>query len=142
LLADSSARRHDGAKRPFQRWAPTLADTTDSLPDPDSTDRMGWWGDMDAGAIWNGWPIGSKLWLLRRAAILPPGAKGGATQAWINAYIVSTLQPFIDNKICSSFEIVNIRVDKQRIDVLIRIYRGPKTAIQLMYQVLWQGVRS
>src|SRR4051812_1651501 len=41
-----------------------LADVDDRLPDPDSTDRQGWWGDMDAEAIWNAWPIGTKLWLL------------------------------------------------------------------------------
>src|SRR4249919_3316624 len=43
-----------------------LADPDDILPDPDSTDRQGWWGDMDAETIWNGWPIGCKIWLLRR----------------------------------------------------------------------------
>lgn len=118
-----------------------LAGVDDILPDPDSTDRGGWWGDMDAAAIWNGWPIGTKLWILRRSAILPPGSKIGATQVWVNAYIANALQPFVDHKICSAFDVANIRVDKQRIDALIRIYRGPKTAIQLMYQVLWQGIQ-
>jgi len=118
-----------------------LADVDDVLPDPDSTDRLGWWGDMDAAAIWNGWPIGTKLWLLRRSAILGPGSKLGATQAWANDYICAALQPFVDRKICSSFRLLSLRVDKQRIDVLIHIYRGPKTALQLQYQVLWQGIR-
>jgi phage gp46-like protein len=117
-----------------------LAGDDDILPDPDSTDRQGWWGDMDAGPIWNGWPIGTKLWLLRRSSILPAGSKYGPTQVWANTYIFNSLQPFIDNKICSSFEIVSIRVDKQRIDAAVRMYRGPKAAVQLMYQVLWQGI--
>ncbi|HEY2243453.1 MAG TPA: phage GP46 family protein [Xanthobacteraceae bacterium] len=118
-----------------------LASVDDLLPDPDSDDRLGWWGDMDADTIWNGWPIGTKLWLLRRSAILPPDAKRGATQVWANDYIYNAIQPFIDQKIASSFEIVSVRVDKQRIDAMIRLYRGPMTAVQLMYQVLWQGMR-
>src|SRR5262245_61583977 len=56
-----------------------LAENSDILPDPDSTDRCGWWGDMDAEIIWDGWPIGSRLWLLRRTKITPPGAQIGAT---------------------------------------------------------------
>jgi phage gp46-like protein len=118
-----------------------LAAKDDLLPDPDSTNREGWWGDMEADVIWNGWPIGTKLWLLRRSAILPPEAKHGATQVWANNYVLNALQPFVDRKICSSFEIMSIRVDKQRIDMLVRMYRGPKTFIDLMYQVLWQGIK-
>jgi phage gp46-like protein len=118
-----------------------LAGIDDLLPDPDSTDREGWWGDMDADTIWNGWPIGTKLWLLGRSSILPPGSKYGPTQVLVNTYIVNALQPFVDRQICSRFEIVSVRVDKQRIDALVRLYRGPKTAVQLMYQVLWQGIQ-
>jgi phage gp46-like protein len=117
-----------------------LADTDDVLPHPDSTDRQGWWGDMDADTIWNGWPIGSKLWLLRRSAILPPEAKLGATQTWVNNYILNAVQPFVDRKICTWFEVISVRVDKQRIDALVRLYRGPKNFIDLMYQILWQGI--
>ncbi|HEX4715268.1 MAG TPA: phage GP46 family protein [Ktedonobacteraceae bacterium] len=119
-----------------------LAGVDDLLPDPDSTDRQGWWGDMDADTIWNGWPIGSKLWLLRRSSILPSESKYGATQTWVNNYIRNAVQPFVDQKICSSFEIISVRVDKQRIDALVRLYRGPKTAIDLQYQILWQGIQS
>ncbi len=52
-----------------------LADPSEPLPDPDSTDRGGWWGDMDAELIWNAWPIGSKLWLLRRSKIVNAGRR-------------------------------------------------------------------
>lgn len=117
-----------------------LAGTDDLLPDPDSTNRQGWWGDMDADVIWNGWPIGSKLWLLSRSSILPPESKYGATQTWINTYILNAIQPFVDHKICSSFQILSVRVDKQRIDAIVRLYRGPKSAVDLMYQILWQGI--
>ena len=47
-----------------------LAGPEDILPNPDSNDRAGWWGDMDAAELFNGWPIGTKLWLLRRAKIV------------------------------------------------------------------------
>lgn len=118
-----------------------LAGVDDELPDPDSTDRQGWWGDMDAEQIWHGWPIGTKLWLLRRSAILPPEAKAGSTQGWIETYIYDAMQPFVDLQIATSFEIVSARVSTQRIDALIRLYRGPKTAVQLMFQALWQDIR-
>jgi hypothetical protein len=55
-------------------------------------------------------------------------------------YINETLQPFIDRKIASRFQIMSAKVTKQQIDVVIRVYRGPLTAIDLMYQLLWQGI--
>lgn len=51
------------------------AAASDVLPDPRSDDRRGWWGDLNAAAIWNGWPLGSKLWLLTRAKILDAAAR-------------------------------------------------------------------
>jgi phage gp46-like protein len=118
-----------------------LANIDDRLPDPDSTDRQGWWGDMDSDVIWNGWPIGTKLWLLRRSAIEGTEAKFGATQTFVMNYIRDCIQPFVDRKICSRFDIMSVRVDKQQISAVVRLYRGPQTAIDLMYQVLWQGIQ-
>jgi phage gp46-like protein len=45
------------------------ANPDDVLPTPDDDDLRGWWGDLDAAAIWSGWPIGTRLWLLSRAKI-------------------------------------------------------------------------
>lgn len=118
----------------------SLAGVDDRLPDPDSTDRQGWWGDLDAEVIWNGWPIGTKLWILSRSAIESPEAKFGATQALVMDYIRESIQPFVDRKICTTFQIISSRIDKQRIDAIVRLYRGPRTAIDLMYQALWQGI--
>ena len=114
-----------------------LADPSEPLPDPDSTDRGGWWGDMDAELIWNAWPIGSKLWLLRRSKIVNAGAGVGASVVLVENYIRMAMQPFVDRRICSSFEIRVARVNPQRIDAFLRIYRGPQPAIDLAYQVLW-----
>jgi len=114
-----------------------LADVTEPLPDPDSTDRAGWWGDYEADIIWNAWPIGCKLWLLRRSAIESIESRRGSTVARVLAYIQMAIQPFVDLKAASRFEASAERVDKQRIDSRIIIYRGPTPAIELLYSVLW-----
>jgi phage gp46-like protein len=119
-----------------------LAGYFDELPDPDSNDRMGWWGDLDAQLIWNGWPIGSKLWLLKRSKILPAAARQGSTLVQVQNYISAAIQPFVDRKICSGFNVWTTRVDPQRIDALIRIYRGPLPDIELLYAVLWDAMQS
>jgi phage gp46-like protein len=119
-----------------------LAAEDDILPDPDSTDRCGWWGDMDASLIWNGWPIGCKLWLLRRSKIIPSSQGQASTQAMVNSYIRTAIQPFVDRKICSGFDVWTTRVNPQRIDALIRIYRGPEREIELRYAMLWDAMVS
>jgi phage gp46-like protein len=118
-----------------------LADVSDPLPDPDSTDRQGWWGNLDAQEIWGGWDIGSKLWLLRRSAIEGPNAQRGATIALVNNYIIAALQPFVDRRICSTFTVYSERTSPQQIDSLITIYRGPEPLIELRYQSLWEGIQ-
>lgn len=114
-----------------------VADTTDVLPDPNSSDRRGWWGDLDAKSIWGGWPIGSKLWLLTRAKILGSGAREGATIVRVQQYIQAALQPFVSNGLFSRFSVSATQVNERRIDASVVIYRGPKSAIQLQYQALW-----
>ena len=117
-----------------------LALPSDVLPDPDSTDRRGWWGDLDADVIWNGWPIGCRLWLLHREKITGASAQQGSTLTRIRFFIQEALQPFIDRRLASQMYVDVERVDTQRINVLVRLYRGPKTAIELQYQILWQGI--
>jgi phage gp46-like protein len=117
-----------------------LASKDDILPDPDSTDRLGWWGDLDAQPIWNGWPIGSHLWLLRRSKITTVEAARGSTLVQIQFYIREALQPFIDLRIASAMEVVVTRVDKQRINAFIQLFRGPLTDVQLSYQILWDNI--
>jgi phage gp46-like protein len=114
-----------------------LAAETDVLPDPDSSDRQGWWGDLDAD-IWDAWPIGCKLWLLVRSKIAPAGSLEGSTLMIIETYIRNAIQPFVDRRICTGFDVWVTRIDKQRVDAALRIYRGPLPEIQLNYQILWQ----
>lgn len=117
-----------------------LAQPGDILPDPDDTDRRGWWGDYQAEAVWNGWPIGSRLWLLQRDKIEMPGSRRGATTVRVEQYIREAIQPFIDRRIGSSFEVEATRIGKERIDALVRIYRGPILEIELRYAVLWSDM--
>jgi phage gp46-like protein len=117
-----------------------LARRTDRLPDPDSTDRRGWWGDLDTELIWNGWPIGTRLWLLKRDKIVGAGADQGSTLVRVDNYIREAIQPFIDQRIASSMDIRVERVGRERIQALIKLYRGPALAVDLRYQVLWAGI--
>jgi phage gp46-like protein len=119
-----------------------LADPADILPDPDATDRRGWWGDLDAETIWSGWPIGCKCWLLQRAKITPAQAREGSTLARAEGYVRVALQPMIDNQICTAVDVSVTRVGLSRIDVLVTVYRGPREEIQLQFQNLWTEIRD
>jgi phage gp46-like protein len=114
-----------------------LARSDEILPDPDSLDRRGWWGDLDANEIWNGWDIGTRNWLLTRAKITPVNAEEGGTLQRARDYTLEALQPFIDKRIISHVEIEAKRVDVERIEVHCILYRGPRLEIDLRYQLLW-----
>jgi len=117
-----------------------LADVSDILPDPDSSDRAGWWGDLDADTIWGAWPIGCKLWLLKRDKIVGADAQQGSTLVRVENYIRDAIMPFISGRVASQMEVKAVRVGQERIDALVRIYRGPQTAIELRYQILWADI--
>ena len=117
-----------------------LATRDDILPDPDSTDRRGWWGDLDTELIWNGWPIGTRLWLLKREKITGAAARQGSTLTRVDTYIREAIQPFIDRSIASRMDVRVERVGTERIQALVRLYRGPDLAVDLRYQVLWEGI--
>lgn len=117
-----------------------LASLDDELPDPDSTDRRGWWGDLDAAEIWGGWEIGSRLWLMQRAKITGSNAARGSTLVRIKHYIQEAIQPFISLRIGTVMDVQVEQIDTQRVDALVRLYRGPTTAVELRYQILWQDI--
>jgi len=118
-----------------------LVEPDDILPDPDSTDRRGWWGDMDAETIWDGWPIGAKIWLLSRAKITPAEAREGSTLVRAEEYCRIALQPMIDRRMCRSIEVEATRGTIERINVSVRIYRGPLPQIELRFHDLWEEIR-
>ena len=119
-----------------------LAEPGDLLPDPDDTDRRGWWGDLDAEEIWDGWPIGSRLWTLQRDKITGSGAQRGPTTVRVEHYIIEAVQPFLDRRYGSHLFVEATRAGDSRIDALVRIYRGPDLEIELRYAVLWDGVKA
>jgi phage gp46-like protein len=119
-----------------------LAGPDDILPDPDSTDRAGWWGDMDAAELFGGWEIGTKLWLLRRAKIVGPEDPEGATAIRIEQYIREAIQPFVDLRIASSFDVEVWREGVQQMNAQIVIYRGPRRPVDLRFQILWNEMET
>jgi phage gp46-like protein len=119
-----------------------LARDDDELPglEPDD-DRRGWWADIDAEEIWSGWPIGSRLWLLERGKITDSNYRKGSTLARAEMYTAEALQPFIDNRLCSAIDITASRglgQNYSRIDVRVKISRGNKTSIALLFDSLWE----
>lgn len=119
-----------------------LALPDDDLPNPGDTDRRGWWGDLDAQEIWDGWPVGSRLWLLGRTGITDQAARKGSTLARAETYVREALQPFVERGIASRVAAKAERIGLQRIDVAATLYRGPLPAIQLRFADLWQGIRA
>jgi phage gp46-like protein len=115
-----------------------LARVDDILPDLDSTDRRGWWGDLDAEVIWDGWPIGTRCWLLTRTKIVGPGSIEGSTVARAKAFVREALQPFVERRIASAVDVEAARTARDRIDVAAIIYRGPLPAVELRFQVMWE----
>jgi phage gp46-like protein len=115
-----------------------LADATEILPDPDSIDRRGWWGDFEAEEIWDGWQIGTKNWLLTRAKISNEYAQEGSTVERARAYTLEAVQPMITRGYCTFIDVQAERVGIERIDVVVTLYRGPKPEIQLVFQGLWE----
>jgi len=118
-----------------------LAGVDEVLPDPDSDDRRGWWGDFEAAPIWHGWPIGTKNWLLTRAKITGPSAWEGDTAVRAQNYTRNALQPLIGMKLCSKVDVLAARSGPDQIDVLVRVWRGPYSAIDLIFQDLWNQMR-
>jgi phage gp46-like protein len=111
------------------------------LPDPDSTDRKGWWGDYEAGPIWRGWAIGCKEWLLSRTKITSTGAWEGDTVVRAETYAREALRPLIDMRLCSHIEVQAARTERERIDLLVVVYRGPEPAVQLLFQDMWRQMQ-
>lgn len=113
------------------------ADEADVLPDPDDTDRRGWWGDTDGEDIWGGWPIGSRLWLLNRAKITDIGARDGALVARVEAYLNEAMQPFVTHSIASGVSVSAERNGLGRIDAFVTLHRDQSRSLSLRFDSLW-----
>ena len=116
------------------------APESEELPDPDDTDRRGWWGDLDADEIWGGWPVGCLLWLLHRAKIVNENARNGSTLNRVDGWTRDAMNPFTARLIASRIDVEAARIDRDRIDVEVIIYRGPQDAVELRYSELWDNL--
>ena len=114
------------------------ANADDKLPQLGSDDRRGWWGDTDAKAIWGGWPIGARLWLLSRVAITDSNARVGATIERARRYIKEALDPIVAAKIATTYTTNLQQGGQDQIGGDLTIYRGPKSAIALQFADLWR----
>lgn len=119
-----------------------LAEDDDILPGFDDTDRRGWWGDHHAEILHDGWPIGTRLWLLARHKITSERAKQGSSTARAREYAYEALEPLIEKQICSAIDVTAVRVGIDRIDVDVVIYRGPEPALALRYSTLWDEIKA
>jgi phage gp46-like protein len=116
-----------------------LANPNDELPDPHSSDRRGWWGDLDAQEIWGAWPIGWRGWTLARSKITDSNYKLGSTVVRIQDMLHEALTPFVTNKIVSSFDLVVQRNpnNRQRIDAQVTLFRAASPPVSMQFQILW-----
>jgi phage gp46-like protein len=57
-------------------------------------------------------------------------------------YCRVALQPLIDRRICSHIDVEATRASIERINVMIKVYRGPQLLIELRFQNLWDGIRT
>jgi phage gp46-like protein len=119
-----------------------LSDPDEIRPDPDSDDRHGWWADMDADVIWQGWPIGTKNWLLTRAKISDAYSWEGDTVVRAENYTREALRPLIDMRLCTHIDVTAERVGIDRIDVHVIVYRGNNAEIDLLFQDLWRAMAT
>jgi phage gp46-like protein len=118
------------------------ADGGEILPDPDSTDRRGWWGDYEAEPIWDGWPVGTKNWVLLRNPIIDRFSLEGDTVSRAEQYTREAVAPLVQRRYCTRIDVFAERVGIDRIDVFVRIYRGPLPEIELQFKDLWTEIRE
>ena len=105
------------------------------LPDPNSTDKRGWWGDLVIPEF-EGDEIGSKLWLLERASL---------TQETLNLaiqYAEDSLDWMIQDGIASTITVTAERqggVIDEILAMQISIQKSDGTELALNLSNLWEA---
>lgn len=112
------------------------ADRDDALPGgPDDTDRKGWWADYEAREIHDGWPIGSRLWLLVREK------QTDETRNRAEAYLREALDPFVALGVVDRYDCLVDYFAPGRLGAEITLYRGPEGSIAVRFESLWEGLQ-
>jgi phage gp46-like protein len=119
-----------------------LAPIAEELPDPDATDRRGWWGDQDVDELWGGWPVGCLLWLLSRVSITGASAKQGSTLGKADGWTRDAMRPFTERLIASRIAVEAEQIGTDRIDVAVTLYRGPVPVVELRFNELWDDLQE
>lgn len=111
-----------------------LAADDDVLPDF-SGDRRGWWGDLDARALYGVGEIGSRLWLLRRAKATDQ------TPALVESYIREALDWLLDLKVAAAIEVETFWIDRVNasLGAVVTVIRGPQPNVALRFEPLWDA---
>ncbi len=103
------------------------AGTDDQLV-PGDTDRRGWWGEQ-----LDGQPIGSRLWLLRRAKRL------SGTLKLARDYIVEALEWMIEDSLVARVDVTTEWLGAFRINAAIILHRNDGTTETVTASWAWQG---
>lgn len=114
-------------------WRTAYAD--DPLPNATS-DRKGWWGDHEAAELHEGWPIGSRLWLLSREK------QTEETRQRAEVYIREALDPFVKIRLCETYDLVVDWFGFQKLGAEITLHRGPQGSIAIRFESLWDALNA
>jgi len=111
----------------------------DPLPDPNSIDRRGWWGDLVSPAV-EGDQIGSKLWLLERSKTLESVLQRA------QEYAQESLQWLIDDQVAAKVAVSAQRqgvVGNDRLALGVEVHKKDGNVIALNFEAQWtsQGLR-
>ncbi|OFW46539.1 MAG: hypothetical protein A2003_02540 [Acinetobacter sp. GWC1_38_13] len=106
----------------------------DELPDSNSKDKRGWWGDLASPEVDND-RIGSRLWLLERSKTIP----SIVTRA--KQYVEESLQWMIEDGMASKIEVETERQgdvgsDRLAIGVKIHLISGTVIAVSFENEVI------
>lgn len=102
-----------------------VANASDVIPDG-STDRRGWWGDLDQTI-----PIGSRLWLLARSKLLPKVAVDA------KGYITEALQWLLDDGVAAAIDVATAIVAPNMLTAKITIRQSNGDQRALTFNWAW-----
>ncbi len=111
----------------------------DILPDSNSLDRRGWWGDLVSDI--EGDQIGSRLWLLNREKTTE------SVLTRTKEYAKEALDWLIEDGIAAKVEVSAERlgpVGRDVLALLVQIHKPDETEVSFKYEAQWiaQGLRG
>ncbi|WP_027813322.1 phage GP46 family protein [Burkholderia cenocepacia] len=102
------------------------ASADDVIPDG-STDRRGWWADEEV-------PIGSRMWLLKRAK------QSTQTAQRAYDYLAEALQWLIDDGVAGRIEITTQWVRRGTLGARIVVIKNGVVLLDGQYVWVWEGI--